>query len=177
MAQSKTQPAQVGDDYFLPMEILKKRGQEEGVGTSSGLEVHKKEALVYTDSDEEDTQSLEHKKRTLPIFVQLPEQAMLIGKDVNEIISIAFIGDTMAKKPKTGISPSKVLYPQPISSTIPCTRSMARESHIIDIQDDPKLDTIPSTTIMTKQPPSPLQPYSPPQETAISSQTIDLKLM
>jgi hypothetical protein len=156
------------------MELLKKRGQEAGVGPSSGPEVQKKEAPVQTDSDEEEeTQPLEHKKRTLPMFPQLPEQAMLTGKDVNEILSVAFITEPMAKKPRMGISPSKVLNPQPISSTVPRTRSVARATHIIDIQDDPEPDTTPSTTIITEQPPSPPQPQSPPQETAIPSQTID----
>jgi hypothetical protein len=97
-------------------------------------------------------QPLECKKRTLPMFPQLPEQAMLTGKDVNEILSVAFIGDPLAKKPRMGISPSKVLNPQPISSTIPRTRSVARATHIIDIQDDPEPDTTPSTTIITEQP-------------------------
>jgi hypothetical protein len=51
------------------------------------------------DSDEEEEmQPLECKKRTLPMFPQLPEQAMLTGKDVNEILSVAFITEPMAKK-------------------------------------------------------------------------------
>jgi hypothetical protein len=107
------------------------------------------------------------------MFPQLPEKAMLTGKDVNEILSVAFITEPMTKKPRMGISPSKVLNPQPISSTIPRTRSMARATHIIDIQDDPEPDTTPSTTIITEKPPSPPQPQSPPQETTIPSQTID----
>jgi hypothetical protein len=51
--------------------------------------VQKKEALTQTDSEEEEeTQPLERKKRTLSIFPQLPEKALLTGKDVNEILSI-----------------------------------------------------------------------------------------
>jgi hypothetical protein len=106
---------------------------------------------------------VEHKKRTLPIFSQLPEQSMLIGKYVNKILYVAFIGDPMDKKPRMGISPSEVLNPHPISSSVPRTRSADRVAHIIDIQDDPEPDTIPSTTIMTEQPPSPPQPQLPPQ--------------
>jgi hypothetical protein len=67
------------------------------------------------------------------MFPQLPEQDMLRGKDVNEIMSAALIIEPMNKKTRMGISPSKVLNPQPISSTIPCTRSVARATHIIDI--------------------------------------------
>jgi hypothetical protein len=44
---------------------------------------------------------------------------------------------------------------------------------IIDIQDDPESDTTASTTIITKQPPSPPQPQSPPQEMTIQPQTIE----
>jgi hypothetical protein len=96
------------------------------------------------------------------MFQQLPEQAMLTGKDVNEILSVAFIRNPMTKKPRTWISPSKALNPQPISSIVPRTRSTAQETHIIDIQDDPNLDTTPSTTIITEKPPSPPKPQLSP---------------
>jgi hypothetical protein len=122
--------------------------------------------------EEEEMQPLEHKKRTLSVFPQLPEKAMLTGKDVNKILSIAFITEPVAKKLRTGISPSTVLNPQPISSTIPHTRSVARATHIIHIQDDPEPDTTPST-IITEKPPSPPQPQSPPPETDIPPQTSD----
>ena len=89
------------------------------------------------------------------MFLQLLEKAMLIGKDVKQILSASFIGDAMDKKPMTGISPSKVLNPQLISSTIPRTRAVSRETQIIDIQDDPEPDTTPSTTIITEKPLSP----------------------
>jgi hypothetical protein len=87
--------------------------------------------------------------------------------------ALSFIRDPLAKKPRMGISPVKVLNPQPISSTIPHTRAMARATQIIDIQDDPEPDTTPSTTIITEQPPSPPQPQSPPREITIPSQTTD----
>jgi hypothetical protein len=120
---------------------------------------------MHTDSEEDDeeTQPLEHKKRTFPMFPQLLEKAMLTGKDFNDILNVSFIGDTLVKKPRTRLSPMKIQNPQPISSTIPHTRAMNRATQmIIDIQDDPEPDTTPSTTIITEQPPSPPQPHSPP---------------
>jgi hypothetical protein len=45
------------------------------------------------------------------MFPQLPEKSMLTGKDFNEILSDAFIGDPLAKKPRTGISPRNFLNP------------------------------------------------------------------
>jgi hypothetical protein len=98
---------------------------------------------------------------------------MLTSKDVNDIISASFITQAVAKKTRTGISPSKVLNPQPISSTIPCTHLVAQACHIIDIQDDPKPATNPYTTIITEQPPLVEKPQFPPPETVIPSQTID----
>jgi hypothetical protein len=147
--------------YILSIDLLKKRSHEVAVGPSWGPEEHKKEAPIYMDSyEEEEIQLLECKKRTLPMFPHLPKKSMLTGKDFNEILSVAFIGDPLSKKPRMGISPSKVLNPQPISTTIPCTRSLARAYHIIHIQDDPAPNTTPSTTIITEQPPSPPQPQS-----------------
>jgi hypothetical protein len=64
--------------------------------------------------EEEETQPLEHKMRTLPMFLQLPEKAILTCKDVNGILSASFITEPMAKKPRTRISPSKLLIPYPI---------------------------------------------------------------
>jgi hypothetical protein len=59
-----------GMHYLLPMDLLKKKGQEVGVGPISGPEEKKKEALMHTYSEEEEeTQSLERKKRTLPMFL------------------------------------------------------------------------------------------------------------
>jgi hypothetical protein len=97
---------------------------------------------------------------------------MLTGKDVNEILSVAFITEPVAKKTRMGISPRKVLNPQPISSTVPRTRSVVRATPIIHIQDDPEPDTHPST-IITEHPPSPPQPQSPPPETNSPPQTTD----
>jgi hypothetical protein len=70
---------------------------------------------MHTDSEEEEeeTQPLEHKKRTLPMFLQLPEQAMLIGKYVNDILNATFIADPLVKKPRTGLSLVKILNPHP----------------------------------------------------------------
>jgi hypothetical protein len=98
---------------------------------------------------------------------------MLTGKDANEILNVAFIIEPMTKKPRTRISPTKVLNPQPISSTIPRTRSADRAGHIIDIQDDPEPNTTPSTTVIIEKPSSSPQPQSPPQEITIPSQTIN----
>jgi hypothetical protein len=43
-----------GMHYVFPVELLKKKGQEEGVGLSSGPEVQKKEAPTQMDSEEEE---------------------------------------------------------------------------------------------------------------------------
>jgi hypothetical protein len=155
----KRNPHKLGMHYVLPTDMLKKRGQEEGVGSSSGLEVQKKESLKQMESnEEEERQPLEQKKRILAMFPQLLELAMLIGKDVNEILIITFIIGLVTKKLGTRISSSKVLNPNPISSTIPRTLSVTRATHIIDIQDNPKPETTPSTTIITKKPSSTKQP-------------------
>jgi hypothetical protein len=122
----KCNPRKSGMHCLLSVELLKKRGQEAGVGPSLGPEVQKKEAPVQTNSDEEqEMQLLEHKKRTLPMFPQLPEQVMLTGKDVNEILSVSFIIEPMDKKPEMRISPRKVMNPLPISSIVPHTLSVA----------------------------------------------------
>jgi hypothetical protein len=98
--------------YLLPIELLNKKGQEVGVGPSSSLEEKKKEAPVQTDSEEEEeTQPLERKKRTLPMFPQLPEKAILIGKYVNDILNFSFIGDPLVKKPRTRLSLVNILNP------------------------------------------------------------------
>jgi hypothetical protein len=97
-------------------------------------------------------------KRALLMFPQLSKQAMLTGNDVKKILSTTFITEPMAKQTRMGISSRKFLNPQPISSTIPCSHSVARETHIIDIQDKPKPETTPSTTIITKKHPSPPKP-------------------
>jgi hypothetical protein len=50
----------LGMHYLLLVKILKKRVHEEGIGLSSGLEVHNKEASIRMESDEqEETQPLE----------------------------------------------------------------------------------------------------------------------
>ena len=90
------------------------------------------------------------------MFSQLPEQAMLKGKDVNKILSATFIRELVVKNLRTGVSLSKVLNPQPISSIVPRTRSMVRETPIIHIQDETKLDTF-ASSIITEHPPLPPQ--------------------
>jgi hypothetical protein len=79
---------------------------------------------------------------------------VLTGKDVNEILSVAFNIDPVAKKLRTRVSPSKVSNPQPFSSVVSCTHSVVRETPIIHIQDDPEPETFPST-IISEHPPSP----------------------
>jgi hypothetical protein len=77
--------------YIFPIELLKKKGKEAWVGLSSGPKAPKKEAPTQTESKEEETQLLERKKRIPSIFPQLLDKSMLIGNDVNEILSTAFI--------------------------------------------------------------------------------------
>jgi hypothetical protein len=150
-------PRNSGMHYLFPIEILKKNGHEEGVGSSSGPAEKKQNFLMPTKSEEEeDAQPLEHKKKMLSMFPQLPNQVVLLGKDVNEILVVSFIGDTPVKKPKTWLSPVNIMNPQPISLTIPRTRVVTQASQIvIDIQDDPEPDTTAYTTIIIEKPPSP----------------------
>jgi hypothetical protein len=92
----KCNPRKSGMHYILPVELLKKKGKEAGIGPSSGSEPQKKEAPTQSDSkEEEETQPLESKKRTLPIFHPLPYKVMLIGADVNDIPSVAFNTEPM----------------------------------------------------------------------------------
>jgi len=108
--------------YLFPIDILKKKGQEEGVGSISGPAEKKQSILMSIDSeDDEDAQPMEHKKRMLHMFLQLPDQVVLSGKYVNEILVVSFIGDPLVKKPKTGLSFVNILNPRLICSTIPCT--------------------------------------------------------
>jgi hypothetical protein len=56
----KCNPHKSGMHYLLPPEILKKKGQEEGVGTSSTPIVKKKKVQMSTDlEEEEDKEPLE----------------------------------------------------------------------------------------------------------------------
>jgi hypothetical protein len=78
--------------------------QEKGVGRRSRAEFDppekKQKVQMPTDSDEEeDVEPLERKKRMLPMFSQLPDQALLSGKYVNNILVVVFIGDPLVKKP------------------------------------------------------------------------------
>jgi hypothetical protein len=51
-----------GMHYILPTKMMKKKSKEVGVGPSSGLELHKKEDLTQSYSEEEEeTQPLECK--------------------------------------------------------------------------------------------------------------------
>jgi hypothetical protein len=58
---------------------------------------------------------------------------MLTSEDVNKILSDVFVTEPMVKKPITGVSPSKPMNPQPISSTIPHTCAIVRVGPIIHI--------------------------------------------
>jgi hypothetical protein len=67
----KRNPCKSGMHYLFPAELLKKKGQEEGVGSSSGPAEKKQKVQMSMDSeDEEDAQPLECKKRTFPMFLQ-----------------------------------------------------------------------------------------------------------
>jgi hypothetical protein len=89
--------------------------------------------------EEEEMKQLKCKKITLLMFPQLPEQAMLIGKDVNEIISIAFITDPVDKNLRLGISPNQ--------GSEPPTPIIRQPLHSLNGQDDPEADTHISTII------------------------------
>jgi hypothetical protein len=65
-----------------------------------------------------------------------------------------FIIELVAKNLITRVSSRKVLNPQPISYVVPLIHSVVRETPVIHIEEDPELDTLPST-IVTKHPPSP----------------------
>jgi hypothetical protein len=123
---------------------MKKKGKEAEVGSISRPEAQKKESQAQSDSEEEDeTQPLECKKRMLSIFPQLPDKAVLTGEDVNKIPSVSFSTEPLVKKIITGVSPSKVLNPQPIAYVVPHTRSVVRETPVKHIQDDSGPDTFP----------------------------------
>jgi hypothetical protein len=97
---------------------------------------------------------------------------VLSGKDVNEILVVAFIGDVSIKKPRTGVSPTKVINPQPISMALPRTRETTHASQtVINITDDPEPDASAYMTLITEQAPS------PPQDTTIPSQPTSLEPM
>jgi hypothetical protein len=107
MAWSQMQPMQVGDALCFSHRAV----EEERSGSRGRTELRPRgteERSSDTDMDseeEEETQPLECKKRTLSMFPQLPEQAMLTGKDVNEILSVAFITEPVAKKTQDGDFP------------------------------------------------------------------------
>jgi hypothetical protein len=65
----KRNPRKSGMHYIFPIELLKNKGKEAGVGSSSRLEAQKKESLAQMDSEEEEeTQPLECKKRMFLVF-------------------------------------------------------------------------------------------------------------
>jgi hypothetical protein len=134
--------------------------------------------MATESEDEEDAEPMEHKKRTLLMFLQLPDQDVISGKYVNNILIATFIGDPLVKKPRIGISPANILNPQLISSAIPHTIlvSLAAQN-VIDIQYYPELDTTAYTTIITEKPPSPPQTPSPLQDTTIQPQPTSLEPM
>jgi hypothetical protein len=111
------------------------------------------------------------RRRHCLCFHSSQNKVVLSGKYVNDILVVSFIGDPSIKKPRTCISPVKILNPQPISSVVPHTRAVARASQtVINITDDPEPDTTSYTTIITEQDPSPPQAPSPLQDTTIPSQ-------
>jgi hypothetical protein len=153
--------------YLFAPELLKKNGEEEGVGPSSGTREKKKKVQFPLESkEEEDHEPLEKKKRTLPMFPQLLKKSMLSGKDFNDILATAFIGDVSTKKPRTGISPVKILNPQPISMVVPRTReTYPAPQNLINIIDDLNKYATTYTIIITKK-------YSfPPQDTTFPYQS------
>jgi hypothetical protein len=101
----KCNPHKFGMHYLFPVEILKKKKKEEGVGSISSPVEKKQNVPMTTDSEDvKDAQPLECKKRMLPMFLHLPDQAMISGKDFNAILIVAFIGDPLVKKPRTWFS-------------------------------------------------------------------------
>jgi hypothetical protein len=136
----------------------------------------KKEAQEQSDSEEEyETQPLECKKRTLSVFPQLPDKAMLKGEDVNKILSVAFSIEPVEKNLRTGVSPSKILNPQPISSVVP---TLAQRS------EKPPSSIFRTTLSLTPfhPPSSPNTPHHhnpshQPQKPPVPPQTIDLEPM
>jgi hypothetical protein len=105
------------------MDILNKKGPKAGVGSSLGPKEQKKYAPMHMDleEEEEEMQPMEHKKRILPMFLQLLDQDMMTCKDFNDILNTTFIAYPFFKKPKTRLSLVNIMNPQPISSTIPLT--------------------------------------------------------
>jgi hypothetical protein len=68
----KRNPHKSGMHYLLPIELLKKKGQDEEAGLSSGTVDKKQKAQMSTYLEEEEEQPLQGKKRTLPLFLHLP---------------------------------------------------------------------------------------------------------
>jgi hypothetical protein len=65
----KCNPHKFGMHYLLPTELFKKKGQEEGVGTSSGPAEKKQKFQMSTNSEEEENaEHMERKKSALSIF-------------------------------------------------------------------------------------------------------------
>jgi hypothetical protein len=127
-----------------------------------------------SDSEEEEEHQLQHPKRTLPGFPKLPDEVVLSGKIVNDILVVSFTGEVPTKNPRTNVSPAvnptKVINPHPISSALPHTREATHASqNVINIVDDPEPDPNTYSTIIAEQsppPPSkdttvPLPPNSP----------------
>jgi hypothetical protein len=89
--------------HALP--LASRAPEEKGAGRRSRAEFDptekKQKVQMSMDSEEEeDVEPLEHKKRTFPMFPQLPDQVVLSGKYVNDILVVAFIGDPSIKKPE-----------------------------------------------------------------------------
>jgi len=79
---------------------------------------------------------------------------------------------SLVKKPRTGLSPVKILNPHSISSTIPHTRAVNWASQtMINIQYDLKIDTTASKTIISKHPHIPHNPYRHRKTPTFNTQT------
>jgi hypothetical protein len=87
---------------------------------------------------------------------QLPDDVVLSGAQVNQILGVVLGTEPLVKRPRTGVSLNKPLNPQPLASVTPRTHAMTKATTIIDIQDDPEPETLPSTVVV-EHPPPPLQ--------------------
>jgi predicted metal-dependent TIM-barrel fold hydrolase len=78
---------------------------------------------------------------------------VLSGAVVNQILAVVLGNEPLVKRPRTWVSLNKPLNPQPLASATPRTRTAAKATAIIDIQDDSELKTFPSTVIIEQSPP------------------------
>jgi hypothetical protein len=90
----------------------------------------------------------------LPGCPKLPNEAIFLGKTINEILFSTFIQEVMAKKPRTDVSTTvnlaKIINPQPILIMFPDTRvATPVDQNIFHIIDDPGYNpNIPFTIVI-----------------------------